>query len=144
MTTRSFMGSSAVSIASSILANGGQRRRETSEDGNPRQQECDHEHGFQCDPRDAPPRKRRLDHPARGHLRTLPQIHAACCMPGRRGRGATHTCAGFLKRLAGSYPNSALRGVVAREGQGRVVFPFRGWKNGIASREKPEGTPSFL
>src|SRR3989442_1276032 len=59
MTTRSFMGSSVVSIVRSILANGGQRRRETlpegiprkqpSEDGNPWQQECDHEHGFQCD-----------------------------------------------------------------------------------------------
>src|SRR2546422_9127143 len=110
MTTRSFMGSSAVSIVSSILANGGQRRRETlpegiprkqpSEDGNPRQQECDHEHDFQCDQRDALPRKRRLD-PARCHLRNLPQTHEAWCMPGFRGGGATDTCGRFPADVQG-------------------------------------------
>src|SRR3989442_776569 len=45
MTTRSFMGSSAVSIASSILANGGQRRRETLPEGIPEEDLAGRGHG---------------------------------------------------------------------------------------------------
>jgi len=65
-------------------------------------------------------------------------------MPGRRGRGATDTCAGFLKRLAGSYRNAALGEIVAREGKDEVVFQFGGWKSRMASRVNPDGTTSFL
>ncbi len=73
-----------------------------------------------------------------------PRFHAAYCMPGRRGRGATDTCAGFLKRLAGSYRNAALGEIVAREGKDEVVFQFGGWKSRMASRVNPDGTTSFL
>jgi CubicO group peptidase (beta-lactamase class C family) len=49
-----------------------------------------------------------------------------------------------VKRLASSYRNAALGGVVVRAGDGEVVLQFGGWKSHIATKLNPDGTTSFV